>query len=101
MARLDAAASTANTKVLAHPAKSRAVVHSHNYVGTAVIDFQGLLGIESSRQSVEVRRWADAVTDVRDKALEAGAARSTIKRLCDTGSSRTPSRLAHQARPVR
>ena len=30
-----------------------------------------------------------------------GSSWSTIKRLYDTGSSRTPSRLAHQARPIR
>jgi hypothetical protein len=75
MARLDAAASVANTKVLAHPAKSRAVVRSRNHVGTSVLDFQGLLGIESGRQPVEARRWVDAASDVRDKALEAGAER--------------------------
>ena len=30
-----------------------------------------------------------------------GSSWSTIKRLYDTGSSRTPSRLAHQTRPIR
>ena len=75
MARLDAAASVANTKVLAHPAKSRAVVHSRNHVGTSVLDFQGLLGIEPGRQPLEARRWVDAATEARDKALEAGAGR--------------------------
>jgi len=72
MARLDAAATLANTKVLAHPSKSRAVVHSRNQVGTAVVDFQGLLGIESGRQTVEARRWAEAAASVRDRALDAG-----------------------------
>ena len=75
MARLDAAASTANLKVLTHPAKSRAVVHSRNHVGASVVDFQGLLGIDSGRQPVEARRWAHAVTDVREKAFEVGAGR--------------------------
>ncbi len=75
MARLDAAATLANTKVLAHPSKSRAVVHSRNQVGTAVVDFQGLLGIESGRQTVEARRWAEAAASVRDRALDAGADR--------------------------
>ena len=108
MARLDAAASLANTKVLAHPSKARAVVHSRNYVGTAVVDFQGLLGIESGRQSVEARRWVDAATAVRDRALDAGAervdgakrlgnqtrdrARSTTSRLAGEISLRTPRR---------
>lgn len=75
MARLDAAASIANTKVLAHPAKSRSVVDSRNHVGTSVLDFQGLLGIEAGREPLEARRWVDAATEVRDKTLEAGAGR--------------------------
>lgn len=73
MARMDAAAGTANTKVLLHPATSRDVVASSNHVAIAVVDFHGRLGIERSRQSLEARRWGDAATEVRDKALEAGA----------------------------
>ena len=75
MARMDAAAGTANTKVLLHPTTSRAVVHSSNHVAIAVVDFHGRLGIESGRQSLEARRWADAAAEVRDKALETGAER--------------------------
>lgn len=73
MARMDAAAGTANTKVLLHPTTSRDVVHSRNQVSIAVVDFQGRLGIERDRQSLEARRWADAATEARDKALDAGS----------------------------
>ena len=73
MARMDAAAGTANTKVLLHPTTSRDVVHSSNHVAIAVVDFHGRLGIERGRQSLEARRWADAATEVRDKVLETGA----------------------------
>lgn len=73
MARMDAAAGTANAKVLLHPTASRAVVRSSNRVGIAVVDFHGLLGIENGRQSLDARRWADAATEARDKALETGA----------------------------
>jgi predicted transcriptional regulator len=73
MARMDAAASRANTKVLLHPARSRDVVHSSNHVALAVGDFHGRLGIERGRQSLEARRWADAATEVRSKVLETGA----------------------------
>ena len=66
MARMDAAAGTANAKVLLHPTKSRAVVQSSNHVAIAVDDFHGRLGIESGRQSLEARRWVDAATEVRD-----------------------------------
>ena len=73
MARVDAAAGTANTKVLLHPAASPAVVHSGNHVATAVVDFHGRLGIERGRQSLDARRWVDAAAEARDKALETGA----------------------------
>ncbi|TCM39614.1 hypothetical protein EV648_114136 [Kribbella sp. VKM Ac-2568] len=73
MARMDTAAGTANTKVLLHPTTSRDVVHSSNHVANAVVDFHGRLGIERGRQSLEARRWTEAATEVRDKALETGA----------------------------
>ncbi len=73
MARMDAAAGVANTKVLLHPTSSREVVHSSNHVGTAVVDFHGRLGIERGRESLEARRWSVAATEVRDKARETGA----------------------------
>ena len=73
MARMDAAASKANTKVLLHPARSRDVVNSSNHVALAIGDFHGPLGIERGRQSLEARRWADAATEVGSKVLETGA----------------------------
>ena len=73
MARMDAAAGTANAKVLLHPAASKTVVHSTNHVGVAVVDFHSRLGIESGRESLDARRWADAATEVKDKVLETGA----------------------------
>ncbi|MEU8195591.1 hypothetical protein AB0C10_17580 [Microbispora amethystogenes] len=73
MARMEAAAETANTKVLLHPTTSRAVVYSSDRVAFAVVDFHGLLGIARSRQSLEARRWVDAAAEVRDKVLETGA----------------------------
>ncbi|MFF4242614.1 hypothetical protein ACFYYL_42685 [Actinomadura geliboluensis] len=71
--RMDAAAGTANAKVLLHPTKSPAVVQASNHVATGVHDFHGRLGIESAQRSAEARRWADAAAQVRDKALETGA----------------------------
>ncbi|WP_329215424.1 hypothetical protein OG257_30155 [Streptomyces sp. NBC_00683] len=73
LARMNAAADTANAKVLLHPAKSPAVVQSSNHVATCVSDFHALLGIEAGGQSSEERRWAHAAVEARDKALEAGA----------------------------
>jgi hypothetical protein len=71
--RMNAAAGTANTKVLLHPAASRDVVHSSNHVEIAVADFHERLGIERGRQSLEARRWVDAAAEARDKVLDAGA----------------------------
>lgn len=70
---MNAAADSANAKVLLNPIKSPAVVQSSNHVATAVHDFHGRLGIESGRQSSEARRWADAAAETRDMALETGA----------------------------
>ncbi|MET7749029.1 hypothetical protein [Micromonospora sp. NPDC005367] len=82
LARMDAAAGTANTKVLFHPMDSPAVVQSSNHVSTAVVEFHGRLGIEGARQSSEARRWMDAAMEARDKALETGAdGVGTAKRL--------------------
>lgn len=73
MTRMDAAAGTANTKVLLHPAKAPAVVQASNQVSAIVIDFHDRLGIERERQALEPRRWADAATEVRDRAIGTGA----------------------------
>lgn len=73
MARLDEAASTANTKVLLHPAKAPVVVRSSNQVATAVLELDGRLGIKRGHDAVATRRWVDAAADVKDKALETGA----------------------------
>lgn len=90
--QMNTAAATANAKVLLHPAKSPAVVQSSNHVATGVHGFHELLGIESGRQSSEARRWVEAATDVRNKALETGAkgvhaARSLGNETLDRASS--------------
>lgn len=72
IARMDAAAATANAKVLSHPTSSRNVVQASNQVGDAVADFHGMLGIEGERTSVDARRWTEAAVEVRDKAIETG-----------------------------
>src|SRR4029077_11274617 len=80
LARMDAAAGTANTKVLLHPTTSPAVVQSREHAASAVADFHGRLGIESGRQSLEAKRWVDAASEVRDKVLETGAERVDVTR---------------------
>jgi hypothetical protein len=89
MARLDAAAARANTKVLMHPAKSRDVVHASNHLGTAVGEFQGRLGISSGRQPVDARSWGEAAAQVRAKALETGGDGVNAVRRLGKGTVRT------------
>jgi len=72
IARIDAAARTANMKVLLHPAASPIVVRSRNAVVSAVADLHAHLGIGRDSQAVEARRWIEAATDVRDKVFETG-----------------------------
>ncbi|MEU4244470.1 hypothetical protein [Actinoplanes sp. NPDC026619] len=71
--RINAAAGMANEKVLLHPTTSPAVVRSSNHVAISVDEFHGRLGIESGRESAEARRWVDAASEAKDKALETGA----------------------------
>jgi rRNA processing protein Krr1/Pno1 len=72
LARMEAAAGIANAKVLLHPTMSPAVVQSSKHVAAGVHDFHERLGIESGHQSSEARRWVDAASEARDKALETG-----------------------------
>ncbi|UQU62748.1 hypothetical protein COUCH_27425 [Couchioplanes caeruleus] len=72
VARMRAAAGTANAKVLLHPTKSPAVVQAGNQVAARVHEFHGRLGIESGHQSAEARRWASAAAEARDQALATG-----------------------------
>lgn len=67
------AAGTANAKVLLHPNASRDVVHASNHVEGNVVEFQGRLGIERGRQTLEARRWGEAAAEVRDLVLVKGA----------------------------
>jgi hypothetical protein len=75
MARMDAAAGTANTKVLLHPTTAPVVVQSRERVAIAVDDFHGPLGLRAGRPSLEARPWSDAATELKDKVLETGAER--------------------------
>ena len=73
MDRLDAAAGTANSKVLLHPTTSREVVQSSNHVAGAVIDLHEALGVEGGRGALEARRWSEAAAEVRDNSVRAAA----------------------------
>jgi hypothetical protein len=71
--RLDAAAGTANAKILLHPSKSPAVVEARNEVVTGVLVFHEHLGIATSLENTQARRWGRALNERTDQAVLAGA----------------------------
>jgi hypothetical protein len=73
MARMDAAAEKANTKVLLHPIDSKTVVGSTNQVATGIVLFQQSLGVANERDSVAAKRWATAAIEMRDQLIETGS----------------------------
>ncbi|MGO1317922.1 MAG: hypothetical protein ACTMIR_12925 [Cellulomonadaceae bacterium] len=73
LARIDATATFANSKVLLHPMDSRAVVDASNQVAHGIVEFHDRLGIGSGRESFNGKRWVDAVAEVKDKVVETGA----------------------------
>ena len=93
LARMNAAAGRANSKVLLNPKQSPAVVKSSNHVAE-VHDFHELLGIESGRESSEARRWREAAAERWDSARATGA--SSVDAVKNFGSE-----TRDQARSVR
>lgn len=73
LARMDAAAGTANAKVLLNPMQSPAVVRSREHVALAVTGFHGSLGIESGDSALEAKAWSAAAVEARDSVLATGA----------------------------
>lgn len=74
---MDAAADIANTQVLVHPLKAKAVVYSGNGVGADVAKFNKRLGIQQERATLEAKRWGEAIGDARDTVLHAPEAGAT------------------------
>lgn len=75
ISRLDAAAASANSKVLLHPSKSPALVEASNDVSGSILEFHDRIGIECSHDFQEARRWKSAVGEFRDRAFVAGTER--------------------------
>lgn len=63
MGRLDAAGEIANENILLHARAARSVVGSLNATSAIVDDFHAPLGIETSRRSVDVTPWREALRD--------------------------------------
>ncbi|CAD6008609.1 hypothetical protein [Agreia sp. COWG] len=74
LARIDAAAMTANNQVFLHPLKPGEVVRSSNEVGADILVFHETLGITGSRGMLEKKRWSVAAAEARVTARETGTA---------------------------
>lgn len=72
IARMDAAGSRANSKVLLSPFAAHKVVDASNRIATDITEFHTCLSIENARNAVEARRWLDAADDVREDVVSAG-----------------------------
>jgi hypothetical protein len=109
LARMAAAAGSANAKVLLHPTSTRAAVASSNHVSAAVLDFQSRLGVERADVSTEARRWIEAAMEVRDRAIVTGTESVDVARALGEKTSgrvraaagRLSSTVAERARRVR
>lgn len=71
--RMDAAAGTADAKLLLNPMAAPKVLSVRNKVHNDVISFQQLLGIEGDQAELEGRRWRDAALEARDKVVATGS----------------------------
>ena len=81
LGRMNAAASSANLKVLLHPTTAPDVVRSRNNVAVGIHEFHGMLGIESGHESSDATRWVDAAGDQWDKARQTSSEGvDTVKR---------------------
>lgn len=77
VARMDAAASRANAKVLLNPMSAKVVVHASNQVAVGVGDLHATLGVADERAALEARRWSAAAADARDGVV--GASKEGIQ----------------------
>lgn len=73
MSRLDATVGIGNAQVLLHPVASKAVAGATNEVARRVLAFNEVIGVESSREALEAKRWGEAATEVRDGMVAVGA----------------------------
>ena len=68
MAQMDAAGGIANENILLHARAARSVIDSLNSTAAVVDDFHSPLGIESTRDLLNVTRWREALKDPKQLA---------------------------------
>lgn len=70
--QVSAAADIANRKVLFNPIDQRRVVESAQQIVADLRQFAEQAGLDRTAETVEGRRWREAVSDTRDRLLSAG-----------------------------
>jgi hypothetical protein len=98
--QMDVAGGIANAKIVLHARAARAVIESLNSTAAIVEDFHASLGIKSSRGSLSMIRWGDAIRDpqqlkragieVGQKAVVVGGAAATAVAIGKLGSKTIP-----------
>lgn len=89
MERMNAAAHTANLKVLLHPTKAPRIVESNNRVAVGVHGLHEVLGIDSGREALTARKWTEAAGESWDKVrVTSEDGLDTVKRLGTEAGSR-------------
>lgn len=100
--RIVVAAGAANEKVLLHPTTSPRAVRASERVTESILDFHGLLGLQSRQEIVEMRPWSSAAGEARDRALETGAEGiSAVRRGSGAAVGRVRERAGGARRSVR
>ncbi len=98
LARLDAAAQTANAKVLVHPAKAPAIATNCSEAATAVVHLNLALGIGEDAEAPHTRRWTQAVRESGGKAVVTGAKGVDIAKRAGGGTAKGAKRAAGRAK---
>lgn len=88
LVRLDAAAQTANAKVLVHPAKAPAIATNCSEAAMAVVHLNHVLGIEDEAEAPRPRRWTQAVRESGGKAVVTGAKGVEIAKRAGDGTAK-------------
>lgn len=69
LTQMDETVRKANLKVLLNPFDSPTAVRACNLVTAEVLNFREHLGLDSSRDATSARRWGQAASEVRDRAV--------------------------------
>lgn len=70
LTQIEATVRKANTRVLLQPIQAKAVIVPANASAEQIIDFQRLLGAEPTRETIDAKRWLQAVSEAKDAVVD-------------------------------